>query len=201
MAGAADGSEERLGLPQQDSSLASPGLGHCQHRGHPPGMAVLTLCCLQGAASLAGSLAPLGPVPSPRSPAVSLTCPLSSLPTCSLAGAPATRRAGKGWGLCGCASVAARCPLQHSSGSGHGGTGAGLSGEGRAMAPSCPTDARNPVLALRTQSSSQSLGSSAGHGEETREAPSPFPGKGKRDGEPAWLQPLGTGDPRHGTAA
>lgn len=62
------------------------------------------------------------------------------------------------------------------------------------MAPSCPADARNPVLALRTQSSSQSPGSSAGHGEEMREAPSPFQGKGKRDGEPAWLQPLSTGE-------
>lgn len=62
------------------------------------------------------------------------------------------------------------------------------------MAPSCPADARNPVLALCTQSSSQSPGSSAGHGEEMREAPSPFQGKGNRDGEPAWLQPLGTGE-------
>lgn len=62
------------------------------------------------------------------------------------------------------------------------------------MAPSCPADARNPVLALCTQSSSQSPGSSAGHGEEMREAPSPFPGNGKRDGEPVWLQPLGTGE-------
>lgn len=69
------------------------------------------------------------------------------------------------------------------------------------MAPSCPADARNPVLALCTQSSSQSPGSSAGHGEEMREAPSPFPGKGKRDGETAWLQPLGAGNPRHGVAA
>lgn len=62
------------------------------------------------------------------------------------------------------------------------------------MAPSCPADARNPLLALCTQSSSQSPGSSAGHGEEMREAPSPFQGKGKRDGEPACLQPLGTGE-------
>lgn len=62
------------------------------------------------------------------------------------------------------------------------------------MAPSCPADARNPVLALCTQSSSQSPGSSAGHGEEMREAPSPLQGKGKRDGKPVWLQTLGTGE-------
>lgn len=141
------------------------------------------------------SMAAPSPMPSPLSPAVPLTCPLSSLPASPLAWDLAACWAGEGWGLRGCASITVRCPLR--PGSGPGGrwdaSGAEQGGGGRWLpaAPLVPGIRRW----LRTPRARHSLlARPRDAGKRWGEAPSLFPGKGRRDREPAWPRPSAWGE-------
>lgn len=158
------------GFPHRDIPLAPPGPGH------------LRTCHARRPTARSG-LCPAAwhPVPLPT-PSVPPTCPCSSLPLSLLAWDPV---AGEGWGLRGRASVTARCPPPWRSPGGTAGSERGRAGRRRrAMAVGRPAGARNPPLAPRTRSSSQSPGSAAGMWGSNRGSSLPFPGKEGKLGEP-----------------
>lgn len=121
------------------------------------------------------SMATPSPTPSPLSPAVPLTCPLSSLPASPLAWDLAAWWAGEGWGLRGCASARAVPAAARQRPWGTVGRERGRAGRRRVMAPGRPAGARNPALAPHTQSSSQSPGSATGRGETVGGSSLPLP--------------------------